>query len=305
MPKSCSLIATIPTMNDLLKVKRIISDPHVSEVRWNTGIVTPYSETETLEMLLDLSVGFGKKLWVDVKGRQLRVEQWGCPLYSTIKLNHDVEVEGSANVILRGEQPLRLIAANGNEIFVNPLPKHAVGAGQSVNIVPADEHSKVTIKGYLTDKDVSYLEACKKLGIDNIMASYVESKKDLKDIKDIVGKCNIVCKIESVKGVTALFELSKYDLMAARDDLYIELNNDPYHMQAVLDGIIKANPNAIYASRIFSSLEHSSNIAFSDFADMELGYAAGYRRFMLCDNICNYSFDKAIEGWERFINHEK
>ena len=303
MLKECSLIATIPNMNNLNKVEEIIKNPHVKEIRWNTGIITPFSELETLKILLDLSALYNKKLWVDIKGRQLRVTEWGAPLYSSIKLNHNVEITGSAQVILRGESPLNLISVKNNEIFVSPLPRHAVGAGQSVNIIPANTTSKVNINGYLTESDISYLEACKVLEIKNIMASFIERKEDIQEIKSILNECEIICKIESKKGLFELPEFAHYTLMAARDDLYIELNHDPYKMQHALKNIIHCDPHAICASRIFTSLEHSDNISFADFEDLENNYKLGYRQFMLCDNICNYRFEKAIKGWEMFINH--
>lgn len=295
--KNCKLIATIPAMTDLKKVKKIINNPFIFGVRWNTGIVSPYDEKETLQILKDFCENAKKVFWVDLKGRQLRVVEWGNPLYNSIKLNHNVKVEGSAKVLLRGENPLDLVVAKGNEVFVNPIPKHAVGAGQSVNIIG----DKVDIEGYLTEKDKRYIEVSKQLGISNIMASFVESINDVVEIKMAHGSCDVVCKIESKKGVSNLSDLVGLHLMAARDDLYLELGN-PYYMNYALNSIIKQDENAICASRIFTSLEHSNTISFSDFEDLENMYAMGYRHFMLCDNVCNYCFDSAIEGWCTFLN---
>ena len=71
-------------------------------------------------------------------------------------------------------------------------------------------------------------------------------------------------------------------------------------MMAHLATIIKSDPGAICASRIFSSLERKSSVDFADYADLSLMASMGYRRFMLCDNICNYHFDKAIAAWRDF-----
>ena len=295
--KNCNLIATIPAMTDLRKVSRIISNPFIYGVRWNTGIVSPYDEYETLKIIKEFCETYNKKFWVDLKGRQLRVIEWGNPLYSAIKLNHSIEVNGPATVLLRGEKPLELVKSMGNEIFINPIPHNAVGAGQSVNILGKD----VKINGYLTDKDKIYIDACRRLGIKDIMASFVESISDVVEIKMAHGNCNVVCKIESEKGIKNIEDLDGLSLMAARDDLYIELQN-PYYMNYALHKIIEKDKEAICASRIFTSLEYSPKISFSDFEDIENMYSMGFRYFMLCDNVCNYVFEEAIKGWEVFIN---
>lgn len=297
--KTCNLIATIPAMTDLKKVEYIISCPYIYGVRWNTGIVTPYSEEQTLTILKNLTRQYKKKFWVDLKGRQLRVIEWGNPCYSSIKVNHNVKAPIDSIVLLRGEKPLNLVSANGNELFVNPLPKHAVGVGQSVNILG----DNVEIEGYLTEKDKVYLSLCNKLGIKDVMISFVEDIQDIIEVKLINPDCNIVCKIESKKGINNLKEFDGFNLMAARDDMYIELEN-PYYMTYGLKKIIEQDKDAICASRIFTSLEHSAKIDYSDFEDVEQMYNMGYRNFMLCDNVSNFVFDEAIRGWEVFLNEK-
>lgn len=294
--KDCKLIATIPAMTDLKKVHKIIGNCYISGVRWNTGIVSPYTVDVTLDILKEITEQYKKELWIDIKGRQLRVEEWGNPLYSSIVLNHEISTNGLCQVKLRGESYLDLVSSNGREIFVNPLPSHAVGKGQSVNIL-----GDVIIKGYLTEKDKEYLKYCSEKGILNIMASFVEEMSDIKDILNYDKNFNIVCKIESKKGIQNLNFFKGLNLMAARDDMYIELR-DYRDMNYGLYKIINQDKDAICASRIFNSLEHGSVISYSDFMDLEQMYTMGYRNFMLCDNVCNYCFDKAIQGWGLFLN---
>lgn len=297
--KNCKLIATIPALVNKANVNRVISNPLISGVRWNTGVVSPFSEVETLEKLSSQCKLYNKQFLVDIKGRQLRIKEWGQPLYNVVRLNHSIKIEGKAKVYFRGEEPLNLVYAKGNEIFVDPIPRYAVGAGQSVNILS----DNIEIQGYLTPKDIKYLEAARSLNINNILASFIESDKDILDIKLVHPNSNIICKIESKKGIENILNLSGYNLMAARDDLYIELESNPYSMNYSLQRIISQDPSAICASRIFTSLEHSNSISYSDFEDIENMYKMGYRTFMLCDNICNYHFNEAIEGWKLFINN--
>lgn len=298
MKKDCILIATLPSFNNLRKVEKVFMNPHISEVRFNTGVQTAYSIDETLSILIRLSIKYNKMVWIDIKGRQLRVTKWADPLYSCIELNHRVEVSYPAQVYFRNGDIVDIThIKNGNQLFVDPLPREALGAGQSVNIFCED----INIDGYLTKKDKQYLNACKKMRLHSIMASFVESSDDLREIIRILPDANIVSKIESLKGISFISNSDISNLMAARDDLYLQSGQN-YSMMEHLKTIIKKDSGAICASKIFSSLEKREYTDFADFADLELMYNMGYRKFMLCDNICNFRFEAAIKSWEEFIN---
>lgn len=309
MRKDCILIATIPSLSSKSKVESVFRCPYVSEVRFNTGGINPYTPFQTISLLKELATLYHKKLWIDIKGRQLRVASWANPLFSCIQLNHKVNVEKGAKICFRNGDTLNIThIQNGNRIFVDPLPKEALGRGQSVNILSPT----LSIAGnYLTSQDKAYLKAANKNGITHIMASFVEKESDIHEIKSMFPfetLVTVVAKIESRRGLAFLAnDWLKYQenvfLMAARDDLYIELAQNPKETMDALKSIICLDKRAICASRIFPSLEKRREFPdFTDFADLELMYQIGYRRFMLCDNICNYAFDRAIHAWKEFIN---
>lgn len=298
MKEKCILIATLPALNNMDKIYQVFKNPHISEVRFNTGAQTPYSVIETLTILKELSIKYKKRVWIDIKGRQLRVIKWADPLYSCIELNHNIEIMYPARIYFRNGDEVNIThVQDGNKLYVDPLPKYALGAGQSVNIIAKD----IKIEGYLTEKDKEYLTACRKLGFRRIMASFVESFKDLEEIYAILPRAKIVSKIESEKGLKLISQYKLSRLMAARDDLFLQTGQN-YKMFEHLKSIIRSDPRAICASRIFLSLEKKDTVDFADFADLELMYQMGYRRFMLCDNVCNYCFEKAILAWEEFVN---
>lgn len=298
MKHDCILIATLPSLNNMEKVQKVFENPYISEVRFNTGVQTVYSVEEVLDILRNLSVKYDKKLWIDIKGRQLRVAKWADPLYSCIELSHRVQVLYPAQIYFRNGDKVNIThIKDGNKVFVDPLPRQALGAGQSVNIIAKD----IEIEGYLTDKDKQYLNACKKMGLCYIMASFVETFDDLAQILQILPNAQIVSKIESLKGMSFITQYNVPNLMAARDDLYLQSGQN-YSMLEHLRTIISRDSGAICASKIFLSLEKRETVDFADYADLELMYSMGYRKFMLCDNVCNYSFAKAIQAWEDFIN---
>lgn len=279
----------------------ILSDKEVSEVRYNVGARSPLPPYETLEYLNSLCQDFGKKLWIDLKGRQLRIAQWAVPTYGDILLNHEIELEFPARIYFRNDDSSEITHVSGNQIYIDPPPKHAVGMGQAVNI-----HAKnLNIKGYLTIEDMQYLVACNKLGIKNIMASFVESMEDIEEIQEYLLDANIVLKIESAKGLefvrnTSQEVFEKYHLMAARDDMYINTVSNKANILKSLEMIIEKDKEAILASHLFASLEKSESVMLSDYSDVRLMQLMGYKNFMLSDGVSNNHFNKAIQAWVNF-----
>jgi len=294
--KDCKLIATLPSMNNKQKAERLFECPYIHEVRYNTGSVSPYGIKGTLEILRYFSKKYRKKLWIDLKGRQLRITEWGNPMFSCIKINHKIELDGPARIYLRnGEWCNIMQVVDGDNLFVDPLPKHAVGAGQSVNILS----DSLKIDGYLTNKDICYINECAKLGINSFMLSFVEDFSDVTEVLQAFGgNADLVLKIESERGMEFVKNASigpRY--MAARDDLYIQTG---LGMMGHLKEIIGKDKTAICASRIFLSLEKSEEPEFCDYEDLEYMYGLGYREFMLCDNVCNYTLEPAVNAWKKW-----
>ena len=298
MKQDCVLLATLPSLSNMKRVQNVFKAPHIAEVRFNTGAHSPYSVEDTLKMLMELAEKYKKVLWIDLKGRQLRVAKWADPVYSCIELNHKIKVSYPAKIYFRNGDGVNIAhIKDGNKLFVNPLPRETLGAGQSVNIIAKD----LEIEGYLTEKDKQYLKVCKELGLNRIMASFVESFEDLSEILQILPNAQIVSKIESLKGMAFIEQYNVPNLMAARDDLFLQTGQN-CDMLKHLRTIISRDSGAICASKIFLSLEKREPADLADYSDLELMYSMGYRKFMLCDNVCNYSFEAAIKAWENFIN---
>lgn len=293
MLKDCSLIATLPNLSKIEKACHVLENPDISGARFNTGVNSLMPPLEVVTLLKKLSLEYHKPIWVDIKGRQLRIVKWADPLYEAIELNHNINVVYPAKIHFRNGDCTNITRVRGNKILVDPLPKEALGAGQSVNIIAKD----LDIDGYLTDLDKQYLRACDQNKMSYIMASFVEEMNDLNEIRTYLPEAEITAKIESLKGMKFILENNiVHDLMAARDDLYIETGQNA-NIINYLKVIVERNYNAICASRIFSSLERQNYVELADYTDLLMMYEIGYRRFMLCDNICNYHFDEAVKNW--------
>jgi pyruvate kinase len=300
------LIATLPPIYREELFHEIMTCLEIGGVRYNTGIVSPFEAEETLSVVKAAASDNGKKLWVDIKGRQLRVTHWAMPDYGKIVINHEVEIDGDAWVCFRNSPKYQLKLAHGNVLYIDPPPKQAVGEGQSLNIIG----ERVRIKGYLTDSDREYIRAAQRLGIAGLMLSFVEHHDDMHEVVAVYGSHpapELVLKIESPAGINFLSQFVKTELcfpfpqlMAARDDLFITIGEDKAPILKYLREILKRDTDAIVASRLFTGIEHDGVLALSDITDIEFMKDLGYKHFMLSDEICNSRdrFLKVIAIWK-------
>lgn len=294
------LIASIPGPQNISQLQAIIKHPLVNGFRFNTGVKVPYSPAETLKRILD-QLGY-LDFWLDIKGRQLRITKWADPNYGEIHLNHNIKVDLPAQAIFRGDDICQINAIANNQIFVYPNPRFALGEGQSINI----HGQNLNIKGYLTKDDVSYLKAARSVGVNKIMLSFVESNDDIKEVQKFHPHAQLCLKIESQKGLDFVKtqynpKIGNINLMAARDDLFINLENK-FDITSALQLIIQKDPDAFVASRILTSLVNSSEISQGDISDLYLLHQMGYQNFMLSDSISSKIdiFNRVMDHWKDF-----
>lgn len=296
------LIATLPSAEKKDLIDRIFSNPFVDGARYNVGIRCPYDTKKSLEIIKNYSEKYGKKLWIDLKGRQLRITRWADPTYGDIRVSHEIDVELPAKIVFRGGHETNVTHILGNRLYVNPNPKEAIGEGQAVNILGKGYQ----IKGdYLTEKDKEYILEGKKFGINNLMLSFVEKPEDIEEAKKLNSDAELIIKIENINGLNFVNkDFQNYpacQLMAARDDLFINIGQNKFQMIKALELILEKDKNAIVASHIFGSLNKQDYISMADVSDLELLRRMGYKNFMFSDEISHRHFDKAIEAWKYFV----
>jgi pyruvate kinase len=295
------LIATLPSANKTELVERMYSHPSIDGARYNVGIRTTYTPKAVLTHLKKIAEKHGKKLWIDLKGRQLRITKWADPTYGDIELNRKFEVDLPAKIFFRGNHWSNVVEVDRNKVVVDPDPKQAVGAGQAVNIIG----SNLRIKGkYLTKRDKQYIEVAKELGIHDYMLSFVEQEKDLTEVRDIDPEARLVLKIESPKGLSYVAQdyspSEDCNLMAARDDLMVNIGENKAEMLKALEWIVKRDPKAIAASHIFTSLSTLGYLTMADISDLRFLHDLGYQNFMFSDDVSHRCFDEAVKAWLDF-----
>ena len=258
----------------------VAEHPLVCGLRLNTVMPVRGGPVEALERLR----AFGLPLWVDLKGRQLRVVGAAIPPYTHVRLSHPIRVDTPVDAFFSdGSECVRVVAVDGDRLILADGPRRLVGPGESVNIV----HPSLEIEGTLTDTDRAYLAAMAGLGLDTVMLSYVERPSDVEEVHRLLPGAEVACKIETSRGLdyARMHGTAHGRLVAARGDLYVEVLR-PHRIVGALRAIIAADPQAVVASRLFDSLANHPVPASADIGDVAFLLSLGYRTFLLGDAIC-------------------
>ena len=310
--KTIKALVTIPPYAPY--AEEVVQHEAVAGIRLNTVMPVKESLESLLTRLSTLTKKYNKELWVDLKCRQLRVATYGVPPFTSIELNHAIDVFTPCDAYFNDRnEKARVLEVDGRRLIMESGPKRVVGPGESVTI----PHPTLRIKGYLTDTDKAYLRAGVNVGVNRYMLSFVEKSEDIAAVRAIHPTAELIAKIESARGLDYLknsvfsdlenaFAISglkpesvrkehflsikntwegKTRLMAARGDLYMELHW-PHTIIDALELILERDKNAIVASRILGSLAHSIEPSCEDIGDLDNLLRMGYKTVMFGDEIC-------------------
>jgi pyruvate kinase len=260
--------------------EEIAKHPLVGGLRLNTVMPIRGGPGGVLERLS----GFGQPLYVDLKGRQLRVVGAAIPPFTEVRVSHRLRCRTPATAYFNdGREKATVVEVDGDRLILEDGPRRVVGPGESVNIMcPSLE-----VEGTLTDTDRAYVAAAGELGLHDYMLSYVESETDVDEIRGLDPEARVVLKIETRRGMDfARKHHSRLGrLMAARGDLYVEVLR-PHHLVSALREIVRLDPHAIVGSRLLPSLAYSDVPAAQDITDVGFLLEIGYRTFLLGDEVC-------------------
>lgn len=274
------VIVTVPPY--AVFVEEVARHPLVAGLRLNTVMPIKGPPGPVIERL----ARFGKPLWVDLKGRQLRVVGGAVPPFTEVRVSHPVRLRPPADAFFDdGREHARIVEVDGDRLILEDGPRRFIGPGESINIVDPS----LEILGTLTDTDRAYLAAMRELGEKRVMLSFAERQEDVAEVLELLPDADVVLKIESQRGLdfaeTIRTNRPANRLMAARGDLYVEVLR-PHRIVGALRRIIAVDPAAIVASRLFPSLSRQPVPESPDVSDAALLMLLGYRTFMLGDEVC-------------------
>jgi hypothetical protein len=271
-------IVTVPPYAPFLP--EVAAHPLVCGLRLNT--VMPLAEP--VSAVLARLAALGPPLWVDLKGRQLRVVEAAVPPFTAVRVSHRIRVHTPADAFFDdGRQHARIVAVDGDRLILEDGPRRVIGPGESVNVV----HPSLRIEGTLTGMDKAYLAAMQDLGLRRVMLSYVERAEDVEEVRALLPEAEMLLKIETRRGLdfARAHRASLGRLMAARGDLYVEVL-EPHRLVGAVRTVLEADPEAVAASRLFPSLARHPVPEAADIGDAAFLLALGYRTFLLGDDVC-------------------
>ncbi len=273
-----NVVVTVPPY--AAYIAEVAEHPLVSGLRLNT--VMPVHDTH--QAILEKLSQFQKPIWVDLKGRQLRVVEPAMPPFTEVKISHPIDVDTPVDAYLSdGNERVRIVSVQQNRLILEDEPHRMIVPGESINII----HPSLQIHGTLTEADRSYLKAMRCLGMKQVMLSYVQNGHDVEEVQALLPLAECVLKIEDQRGLRFAREkkAGMGRLMAARGDLYVEVLR-PHRMIQALQDIILADPQAWVASRLLDSLAWQYVPSSADISDIAWLIGLGYRTFMLGDAVC-------------------
>jgi len=262
-------------------------DNRLSGIRLNTAMVKSYELDEEFKKARSLKDSI--PLYFDVKGRQLRVtEVMPYKSHLELKLNHPISVNTPSVVLFKGgEDKAMLREVNGDHLIFEGGPSYMVHEGESLHL----RHPSLVVGGeQFVPQELEKIELAKKAGFDRYFLSYTERQRDVDEFRELIGKdAELILKIENKQGLEYVVNDFKPDgrtsLMAARGDLYVEVDK-PHEILSALKTIIAVDPKASVGSRMLLSLVNSHVPSCADFSELAWLYDIGYKRMMLCDELC-------------------
>jgi len=231
-------------------------------------------------------------LYFDVKGRQMRVA-WvdtDNDRFLDLRLNHPIKAKTPTPVLFKAGEDAALlvdITEDGHRLIFDGGPNFNVRVGESIHI----RHPSLEISGPLfTDTEKDKIAKVRATGIKKWFLSYVEEARDLDEFRELIGAdTEVRLKIESQRGLEYVRNVWKkrdgFSLVLARGDLYVELER-PHEILAATKLVIEKDPEATVGSRILLSTFHDPVPSCADFSELAWLHDIGYRRVLLCDEMC-------------------
>ena len=265
-----------------------IKDQRVDGIRLNGPITFSLERiAEDVNHAVDLDLS---KLYFDIKARQVRViEVRPYKDHLELKVNHKIRAKKFPLTVLfkDGTDYATLVDIKDDVLIFEGGPKNEIVPCEPVYIRPPEFIIQDNI---ISDYEAKRIEIARDYGINHFMLSYVENENDIVDLREHIGNnASVVAKIESRKGLEYVANRFKktdgLSLMLARGDLYVELDK-PHEIIGATKSLIEKDPEAMVGSRILHSLRNTPIPECADFSELAWLYHLGYRRFLLCDELC-------------------
>lgn len=247
--------------------------------RLNFSHSTPQELLRAIRLirLLNTKYRWRIKLLGDLRGHRIRVGDLRDPVLlkkGQIVWLTQQKIRGSHKKIPFDYQgPLREIK-NGQQIFIDDgsIALKVIGRVKKslkVEVVFGGllkKHKGVNIPearlvfGGISQEDTKDILFCKKYGFEYVAQSFVNTKKDIEDVRKVLGgsRCRVIAKIETREGVANIDEIIKASdgIMIARGDLGVSLPlyEIPIIQKVIIEKCNRAGKIVITATQMLESM---------------------------------------------------
>ncbi len=245
------------------------------------------------------------KLLGDLQGHRIRVGSLAAP--AELKKRQVLrliaqDIEGAPDLIPFDYQgPLRTIK-NGAQIFIDDGNIVLEVIGRAKNILKVKviiggllkEHKGINIPGTklkfgaIDQKDIQDILFCKKNNLEYVAQSFVRTKQDILEVKDILGigsYVQVIAKIENKEGIKNIDEIIKVSdgIMIARGDMGVSLPiyEIPIIQKMIIKKCNRAGKFVITATQMLESMTENLRPTRAEVTDVANAIIDGTNLVML------------------------
>lgn len=227
---------------------------------------------------------------MDLQGMKLRIGKMRVPLWlkpgQTVRFDDDPQPGGADRICLPHPQFLQALKEGSNVLMDDGKIRlkviKAMGHTAEAEVVIGGEifsHKGVNVPGIglqtpvLTAKDEKDLEFALKAGADWVALSFVQSPKDVEDVRQrAIGKTRLLTKIENqmaIKNLEAIVAVSDA-VMVARGDLGVELPPEevPIHQKHIINVCRRAGKPVVVATQMLDSMVRANTPTRAESSDV-------------------------------------
>ncbi len=281
MLKRTKIVATISDKRCDVDFIRSLFNAGMNVARLNTAHMNPETALAVIAKIREVSESIA--ILVDTKGPEIRTssqgteirvetgakvsiignpegESGGYTLYVNYADIAKVVPVGNSVLIDDGELELKVVDRNDTTLFCEAMSGGIIKLRKSVNL--PNVHINLPS---LTQKDKDFVKFAIDNDLDFIAHSFVRSKHDVLEIKEILNQhksqIKIIAKIENQQGVDNIDEIldHTYGIMVARGDLGIEIpaQKIPIVQRRLVKKCIESKKPVIIATQMLHTMiEH-------------------------------------------------